>query len=469
LNALISSADPDGIGSAGYTYQWQSSNDGGTTWIAIPGATASVYTVDHGQEGRAIQVKVAYTDAKNFAESISSASVLVPYVNDGQAAYAIAGTPVVGQTLSSSLTAADPDGTGAGVPSYQWQSQSSGTASWQAMTGATGATFQLTSAQQGQAVRLQVGYRDQQGFLETVTTGSMAIPAPVAVPSTAPGKGSPIFDAGGAIKAAFPITSSADLKVGVSGSVWYHGLTAQITVTNTGASALSAWSLTFDTTHVVSGSPWGCTATQTNLGGGIYRTTLSGTDWAAGLGVGASVSVGFNATQGISLGETGNLTGPGLFSTSSVQFAGTPGNPNYITGNALSNVVKSGVGGDVLTGLGAADVFQVSSSSFSLLSSPDRITDFAIGIDSLDGPYTVAAEQVANLGAVSSFTEAGVAAQLTASTFLAQQAATFTMGVGPTTRTFLAFNDGVAGFQAATDGVLEITGFSGDLRNLSIL
>jgi hypothetical protein len=242
-----------------------------------------------------------------------------------------------------------------------------------------------------------------------------------------------------------------------------------MTVTNTGASALSGWSLSFDTTHVLSGSPWGCTATQTNLGGGVYRTTLSGTSWAASLAAGASVSVGFNATQGISLGETGSLTGPGLFSTSSAQFAGTPGNPNYITGNASSNVLKSGVGGDVLTGLGAADVFKVSKSSFSLLASPDRITDFAIGIDSLDGPYAVAAAHVANLGAVSSFTEAGVAAQLTGATFLAQQAATFTTGVGAATRTFVAFNDGVAGFQAATDGVVEITGYSGDLRNLSVV
>jgi hypothetical protein len=423
--------------------------------------------VGHGQEGQAIQVKAVYTDAKNFAETPSSDSVLIPYINDGQAAFAIGGTPAVGQILSSIQTAADPDG--AGVAAYQWQSQSTVTSSWQPIGGATGATVQLTSALQGQAVRLQVAYQDQQGFLETVTTGSVAIPAPVAVPPTSTGKAVPIFDTGGAIKPAFPITSSSDLKVGVSGSVWYEGLTAQINVTNTGASALSAWSLTFDTPHVVSGSPWGCTATQTNLGGGIYRTTLSGIGWGSSLAAGASVSVGFNATQGISLGETGSLTGPGLFSTSSTQFAGTPGNPSYITGNASSNVIKSGGGADVLTGLGGADQFQVSRSSFSLLTSFDRITDFVIGTDSLDGPYAVAAAQVANLGLVSSFTEAGVAAQLTESTFLAQQAATFTTVAGPTTRTFVAFNDGLAGFQAATDGLVEITGYSGDLRYLSVI
>jgi hypothetical protein len=361
LKALISSADPDGNGSGAFAYQWQASSDGGKAWSAIAGATASTYAVDHGQEGKAIQVKVAYTDAKNFAESISSASVLVPYVNDGQAAYAIGGTPAVGQILSSSLPASDPDGDG--VPTYQWQSQSTGTTSWQSINGANAATFQVTGAQEGQNVRLQVAYKDQQGFLESVTTAPLAIPLPVVVPSTSTGKGSAIFDGGGAIKAAFPMTSSPDLKVGVSGSIWYQGLTAQINVTNTGSSALSGWSLSFDTTHVLSGSPWGCTASQVSLGGGVYRTTLSGNDWGASLAAGGSVSVGFNATQGISLGATGSLTGPGLFSTSSAQFAATLGNPSYITGNASSNVINSGAGGDVLTGLGGADVFQISRSS----------------------------------------------------------------------------------------------------------
>lgn len=467
LKALISSADPDGNGSGGFAYQWQASSDGGKAWSAIAGATASTYAVDHGQEGKAIQVKVAYTDAKNFAESISSASVLVPYVNDGQAVFGIGGTPAVGQILSSTLTSSDPDGDGVFV--YQWQSQSAGSSTWLAITGATAANFQATTAQQGQSLRLQLSYQDRQGFAETVTTGSVVIPVPAQGPTTVPGKAAAIFDPGGAIKPSIPIASSSDLKVGVSGSIWYQGLTAQITVTNTGASALNTWSLSFETTHVISGSPWGCTATQTNLGGGVYRTTLSGAGWGASLAAGASASVGFNATQGISLGENGSLTGPGLFSTSSAQLGGIAGNPNYISGNGSANGLKSGSGADLLTGLGGADVFQVLSRSASLLASPDRITDFAIGIDSLDGPTSVAAAQVANLGAVTSLNEAGVAGQLTGSTFLAQQAATFTFGVGPTARTFVAFNDGVAGFQAATDGVVEITGYSGDLRNLSIV
>lgn len=467
LTAGITSNDPDGNGSGSFAYQWQSSGDGGKTWSAIPGATGATWTVGHAQEGKAIQVKAAYTDAKNFAATISSTSVMIPYVNDGRATFALTGTPAVGQILTSNRSSSDPDGDG--VFAYQWQSQAAGSSTWQSISGATATTFQTTTAEQGQSVRLQVAYQDQQGFTETVSTSAVAIPVPGQFPSVATGKAAAIIDPGGAIKPSIPIPSSPDLKVEVSGSLWYHGLTAQITLSNTGPSALNTWSLTFDTTHVLSGSPWGCTATQTNLGGGVYRTTLNGTGWGASLAAGASVNVGFNATQGISLGDNGNLTGPGLFSTGAAQVAAIAGNPGYISGNASANVLKSGNGADVLTGLGSADVFQISSASVSLLASPDRITDFAIGIDSLDGPTAVAASQVANLGAVASLTEAAVAAQLNSTTFLAQQAATFSFGSGPTARTFVAFNDGIAGFQAASDGVVEITGYSGDLRNLAVI
>lgn len=467
LSAGITSSDPDGLGSGGFAYQWQSSSDGGQTWSVIPGATAATLTVSHAQEGEAIQVKVAYTDTNNFTEAISSASVSVPYVNDGQASFALVGNHVIGQMLTSSRLLSDPDGDG--LFSYQWQSQATGTSAWLPIAEATAASFQPTTSQQGQSLRLQVAYQDRQGFAESLTTGAVAIPAPVQAPSNGSGKAVAIFDPGGAIKPSIPIPSSPDLKVTVSGGLWYQGLTAQITVTNAGVSALNGWSLMFDTTHVLSGSPWGCTATQANLGGGVYRTTLNGAGWAAGLAAGASVNVGFNATQGISLGDNGNLTGPGLFSTSAAQVASTATNPSYLTGNGSDNVLKTGTGVDLLTGLGGADVFQVSSLSTSLLASPDRITDFAIGTDRLDGPYALASSQVANLGAVTSLTDTGLAAQLTAATFMAEQAATFTFGVGPTARTFVGFNDGTAGFQGATDAVLEITGYSGDLRNLAVI
>ena len=189
----------------------------------------------------------------------------------------------------------------------------------------------------------------------------------------------------------------------------------------------------------------------------------------AALAAGASVTVGFNATQGLGLGAAGPLTGPALLATTAAQLAAITGNPAYQSGDAAANLLRAGSGADQLTGLAGNDVFQVSSLGQSLLGAVDRITDFAVGADNLDGPTAVAASQVAKLGAVAVLSEAGVATVLTATSFLASKAATFTLGSGPTTRTFVALNDGVSGFQAASDGVLEITGYGGDLRGLAVI
>jgi endoglucanase len=51
----------------------------------------------------------------------------------------------------------------------------------------------------------------------------------------------------------------------------------------------------------------------------------------------------------------------------------------------------------------------------------------------------------------------------------ANGAATFSLGATGGTRTFLALSDGVAGFQAVNDAIVEISGFSGSLAALAIV
>lgn len=66
---------------------------------------------------------------------------------------------------------------------------------------------------------------------------------------------------------------------------------------------------------------------------------------------------------------------------------------------------------------------------------------------------------------MASLTESGIAAVLTGASFVANRGATFSFG----SRSFLAINDSTAGFSAATDALIEITGFSGSLTNLAIV
>lgn len=98
---------------------------------------------------------------------------------------------------------------------------------------------------------------------------------------------------------------------------------------------------------------------------------------------------------------------------------------------------------DLLTGLGGADVCRSSSLLTPPLANPDWITDFAIGLNKLDGPVAVVSFQVANLGAVNVLTEQAVVVELSAATFLPQK--------------------------AATDALIEVTGYSGDLRSLAVI
>ncbi|MBI4785145.1 MAG: VCBS repeat-containing protein [Oscillatoriophycideae cyanobacterium NC_groundwater_1537_Pr4_S-0.65um_50_18] len=141
---------------------------------------------------------------------------------------------------------------------------------------------------------------------------------------------------------------------------------------------------------------------------------------------------------------------------------GGAGGDTLLGGNGNDTLV-GGAGGDLLTGDNGSDTFRFALSD-SLLANFDRITDLQIGTDIIDGPTTVSAANVAELGAVTSLTQAGLSGVLTGGSFGANQAATFSFG----DRTFLALNNGSAGFQAASDGVIEITGYSGSLVNLAI-
>ena len=121
-----------------------------------------------------------------------------------------------------------------------------------------------------------------------------------------------------------PVVGNGGLSVEVGGSRWWGGFTAELKITNSSGQDLQSWSYTFDSPHSISGAPWGATVTSTALGNGISRYTLSGAGWAAALKAGASVSVGFNGSQGSSIGNDGVLTSAQLFSSSSSTVVPTP-------------------------------------------------------------------------------------------------------------------------------------------------
>ena len=125
---------------------------------------------------------------------------------------------------------------------------------------------------------------------------------------------------------------------------------------------------------------------------------------------------------------------------------------------------------DTLTGTDVANVFQLNQLADALWSkTPDRIIGLQAGVDSIDSPFSRSIAIAPKLmGSIYTLDAAGIGVLLTSSAFTANGAATFSFGSGSTMRTFLALNNQVAGFDPASDSVIEITGFSGNLSTLSI-
>ncbi len=106
----------------------------------------------------------------------------------------------------------------------------------------------------------------------------------------------------------------------------------------------------------------------------------------------------------------------------------------------------------------------------STLASFDRITDFSIGTDILDGPTAVAAANINKLGAVSTLNATSISSLLTSTSFLANRAASFSYAdPSSVSRSFIALNNGTAGYQSSTDAIIEITGYAGSLSDLQIM
>jgi hypothetical protein len=125
---------------------------------------------------------------------------------------------------------------------------------------------------------------------------------------------------------------------------------------------------------------------------------------------------------------------------------------------------------DALSGLATSNTFKLLSLTDSLWSStPDRITNLNTATDIIDTPSTRTTAITAKaLGSVQTLDAAGIGALLTSKKFNKNGPATFTFNSGTGVRTFLAINDGVSGFNAATDAVIEITGYAGSLSTLAL-
>jgi Ca2+-binding RTX toxin-like protein len=137
-----------------------------------------------------------------------------------------------------------------------------------------------------------------------------------------------------------------------------------------------------------------------------------------------------------------------------------------VNAGAGDDTINGGGGLDTLTGGAGADTFVYtvlsdgSVGGSSAARSFERINGFTVGLDRFDVATAPPAGGFKTLGAVSALNDTALTGLLSATNFVANGAATFSFGSGTSRRSFIAFNDATAGYNASSDAMLEISGFS---------
>ena len=169
-------ADADGLTNVTYSYQWLSDD------AEIGGATGATYTLVDDDEGRTIKVRVTVTDDLGNETTLTSAATEAVDAKRNTAATGrptISGTVRVGETLTADTTGiGDADGLTNVSYSYQWVVTDGG--AYIDISGETGATYTLVSADRGLYILVRVSFTDDAGKREKLASAETEVVAAAA-------------------------------------------------------------------------------------------------------------------------------------------------------------------------------------------------------------------------------------------------------------------------------------------------
>jgi Ca2+-binding RTX toxin-like protein len=147
---------------------------------------------------------------------------------------------------------------------------------------------------------------------------------------------------------------------------------------------------------------------------------------------------------------------------------------NLLDGGAGNDIIRAsggndtltgGLGTDTLTGGLGNDRFVYTDLTHSLLAGIDSIKDFNNDTETDRFVVSTARSVFNTVGVVSGLNATAISNALTTINFGADAAALFTIG----SKSYVAINDGTAGFSAASDAIVEITGYKGTLSTSSFV
>ena len=179
-------SDGDGLSNAAFAYQWLADD------AEINGANASTYTLADADAGKAIKVKVTFTDDAGNGEQITSAGTGAvaaappPPNTPATGLPTITGTAQVGDTLTAVTSGIeDADGLGNAAFAYQWLADDA------EIDSATASSYTLVAADAGKAIKVRVSFTDDAGNGEQITSAGTGAVAPAPPPPNTPATGLP--------------------------------------------------------------------------------------------------------------------------------------------------------------------------------------------------------------------------------------------------------------------------------------
>lgn len=340
-------ADADGLGP--FAFQWQSSNDGGTTWNGV--GTAATFTPGQNRVGQPLRVVVSFTDLGGNDESVTSAATApVANVNDlptGSPTISDV-TPTVGQQLTAG-TAGIADQDGVGPITVTWQSGPAAAGPWTAV--ATGATYTPPAA--GVLLRVVATYTDGFGTPETVV--SAATSAVAAAPVNSPATGVPALSDVTPTELSAVTASTAGIADGdgLTGAVFAFQWQAAATAAGPWT-AVGANTATFVPAQAQVGGVIRVVVSFTDDGGSAESVTSAASGVVGDLFTGTNAANTFTGTAGddVASGAGGADTLNGNLGAD--QLNGDGGN-DTVSGGGGADVVNGGAGSDTLDGNAAGD------------------------------------------------------------------------------------------------------------------
>ena len=165
-------ADADGKANASFDYQWLADDSD------IAGATGSTYTPVDGDEGKAIKVRVSYTDDAGNNETLTSEATDAVAARPNSPATGlptITGTAVRLQTLTADTSGIqDANGMENVAFRYQWFEKRAGATYSDRIDGETSASYRLKNSEVGSTIWVRVYFTDDAGNEESLDSAPTA-------------------------------------------------------------------------------------------------------------------------------------------------------------------------------------------------------------------------------------------------------------------------------------------------------